>query len=83
MRSAVFWLMLKRTIARGYQRFRGPFHLHIQGTGVRSEVVTAVRMTMLLFWVVTPCRFESTRRHNPEEQHRQGTSESVRNVGRV
>jgi hypothetical protein len=64
------------------------------------EVLTGVNMTMLFFWVVTPCGlvgrykhfgetynilkmetvcfsetlvfiYESTRRHNPEEQHRQ------------
>lgn len=25
---------------------------------VRSEVLTVVKMTMLFFWVITPCRFE-------------------------
>jgi hypothetical protein len=64
---------------------------------MRFEVLTVVRMPMLFFWVVTPCRLavdtnvsemhtvsifrvevallvpicESTRCHNPEEQHRQ------------
>jgi hypothetical protein len=35
---------------------------------VRSEVLTAVRMTMLVFWVLTPCRLVS--RYLPVEHRR-------------
>jgi hypothetical protein len=32
----------------------------------RFEVLTAVRMTMLLFWVVSPCRLVSRYQHFEE-----------------
>jgi hypothetical protein len=49
---------------------------------VHSTLHTSSNLTMMLFWVVTPRRLvgtwrqyvspkpESTRRHNPEKQHR-------------
>jgi hypothetical protein len=43
---------------------------------VRFEVLTAVKMSVLFLWVVTPCgligryqHFGETYYHNPEEQH--------------
>jgi hypothetical protein len=44
---------------------------------MRFEFLTAVMMSMVIFWVVTPCvtftgwalSYKSTWRHNPEDDH--------------
>jgi hypothetical protein len=54
---------------------------------VRFEVLTAVKMTMLFVWAVTPCRLEG-RNSSVSEKHavsilspEEGVSMSLRNAG--
>jgi hypothetical protein len=93
---AIFTSVYKTVCRRIIQGVLCKYHVSRTTRNVRFEDLTAVKMTMLHLWVVRPSSalkmktvcfsekfvstYESTQRHNPDEQHRQQCNYAVHHV---
>jgi hypothetical protein len=64
MSMFVFWVATPRWLVGGYQRFGGTYCLHLQDTSTLKTKASCSFETLVSV-------YRSTRRYNPEDQHRQ------------